>query len=137
MTREELDWKQYDMMALTIRWGIELLLKANVFYYAVTGAILSFYLSRPAPQPSTLKFALVVPALLALVLAVIFLLSASTMWKAETQIQTIAGNLKLTAWPDTVGLKWALIGSAVLLLLVALALVLVMAFESCLGIRRS
>jgi len=75
VTREELDWKQYDMMALTIRWGIELLLKANVFYYAVTGAILSFYLSRPAPQPSTLKFALVVPALLALVLAVIFLIA--------------------------------------------------------------
>jgi hypothetical protein len=43
MTPEESDWKQYDMMATTVRSSRDLVLKANIFYYAVTGAILSFY----------------------------------------------------------------------------------------------
>jgi hypothetical protein len=58
---EASDLKHYEVLAETVRHSMELLLKANVFYYAVTGAILSFYFSRPEPVAPTLRFVLAFP----------------------------------------------------------------------------
>ena len=132
-----MDWKQYEMMALTTRWSTDFLLKTNIFYYAVTGAILSFYFSRPAPQPWSLKFVLILPVLLGVVLGAIFIRSARTTRFAEMQIRAIAKRLGLLAWPDTQGLKYGFVGSAVLVLFIAAALIVIMALEDYLGLRRS
>jgi hypothetical protein len=137
VTPDESDWKQYDMLATTIRSSLDLVLKANIFYYAVTGAILSFYFSRPEPVPRNLRFVLVFPVLMALVLAGLFGRAASTMWRGEEQLRDIATRLKLTAYPDTVGLRHALLGSSVLLLAIAVALLATMFFGDYLGLRRA
>jgi hypothetical protein len=136
MTREESDWKQYDMAAATVRSSLELVLKANMFYYAVTGAILSFYFSRPEPVPPHLRFVLGFPVLMAGAMAVIFWLAASTMWRGEEQLREITGRLRLTAYPDTVALRRTLRASAVLLLALAAALLLELFCGTLLGLHR-
>lgn len=140
MTPDESDWKQYDMLATTVRTtarsSLSLVLKANIFYYAVTGVILSFYFSRPEPVPQNLKFVLVFPVLMALVLARRFWRAASTMWRDEEQLRVIAARLKLVAYPDTVGLQHALLGSSVLPLAIAGALLTTMFVGGYLALRR-
>jgi hypothetical protein len=121
MTREELDWKQYELIALTVRAGIETAIKTNVLYYAVTGAMLSFYLSRSNPAPN-LRFALLLPVLMGLMGGGLFLTSARTMWRGDDEAEVLARRLGFTTWPSTMPLRAALIGSAILMFLVAVGL---------------
>jgi hypothetical protein len=130
---EDRDWKQYDMLAATVRSGMELLLKANIFYYAVTGAILSFYFSRPAPVPWALRLALVLPTVMALALAALFLKAALSMRLGERDLRAIADRLGLVSYPNATALRDALIVSAVLLLIVAAGLVALMVWASALA----
>ena len=55
-TRDDL-WKQYQLHVDLYKHYLELSLKLNAFSYAVTGAILSFYLSRQQPVGGALRFA--------------------------------------------------------------------------------
>jgi hypothetical protein len=43
----EILWKQYELQVGLYKGYLDLLLKFNVFYYAATGALISYYFSKP------------------------------------------------------------------------------------------
>src|SRR5205823_3878322 len=57
----ELKWRQYELLVNFTEHGLELALKASVFYFAVTGAMLSFYASQPDPTKLVLRLSLLLP----------------------------------------------------------------------------
>lgn len=123
---EEGDWNQYKILSETVWRGTELVLKANVLYYAVTGGILSFYFSRPVPVPHALRFSLVFPALMGIALAVIFARAASTMWRHDAEIAQLSARLQLSAYPDASALRAALIASSLLFVVTAAVLIILL-----------
>jgi hypothetical protein len=46
MDPEELKWRQYALLVDLYKFYLELFLKFNIFFYAVTGAIMSVYLAK-------------------------------------------------------------------------------------------
>lgn len=75
---------------------LELTLKVNIFYYAITGAILSFYFSRP--DPLVLRWALVFPFIMSVVLAIAACYGARLNEVTRTDVQDLVGRL---AWIST------------------------------------
>ena len=66
MDARELLWKQYNLNVGLYRGYLELVVKMNVFYYAVTGAILSYYFAHAA-EP-LVKWSLLLPLAMSLAL---------------------------------------------------------------------
>ncbi|MFL6212083.1 MAG: hypothetical protein ACJ74W_24770 [Pyrinomonadaceae bacterium] len=67
---EELLWKQYELHTDLYKHYLELILKFNAFYYAVTGAIISFYFTKS--DIPLIKYALLFPILMSVVFGVLF-----------------------------------------------------------------
>src|SRR4051794_40109586 len=69
--RQDLLWKQYELHVELYKFYLELVLKANTFFFAITGAILSYYFTHLAfPR---IRLALVLPLVMNVALAGIFL----------------------------------------------------------------
>jgi len=47
MDQQEIPWRQYSQTVELYKFYMDLMVKFNVFYYAVTGAILSFFFANP------------------------------------------------------------------------------------------
>ena len=74
--RETLRWKQYELQVGLYKEYLNLVLKMNGFYYVATGALVSFYLSKP--QVPWMKYSLAFPALMSFGLAALFLYGSVT-----------------------------------------------------------
>lgn len=74
MDDRELLWKQYQLNVDLYRSYLELAIKINVFYYAITGAILSYYFAHP--DVPLVKWSLVLPLLMSIALGVFFVIGA-------------------------------------------------------------
>jgi hypothetical protein len=46
MDGDELKWRQYALLVDLDKFYLDLFLKSNIFFYAVTGAIMSVYLTK-------------------------------------------------------------------------------------------
>jgi hypothetical protein len=108
----ELKWRQYEL--LMAREGLELALKANLFYYAVTGGLLSFVLSRPDPTRLPLRLSLLLPLAMGLCFMTVSAMHGGTATVAREEVQRLAHDLGYKAWPDPNTLKAWLWVSAIL-----------------------
>jgi hypothetical protein len=100
------------MEAIDLRWNefkravemhhayLELAIKLNLFYYAITGAILSFYFTHT--EIGMAKYALGVPILLSAALAVFFVCAAFLAQGLRLHIKRVAAELALGAAPEGV-----------------------------------
>lgn len=68
---DEIRWKAHELDIQLYRHYLDLLLKFNAFFYAVTGAILSFFVTRQDLQQA--RWALLLPVLMACAYAALFL----------------------------------------------------------------
>src|SRR6266542_4775928 len=117
-------WKQYQIHADLYRQYLELTLKVNVFYYAVAGAVASFCLSRPSPA-GPIRYALLLPALLGLGLAVVSFYGAALNQNTRNELVRVVTTLGLTTWPEVRVLSVVLWLSGVLFVITTIALVVV------------
>ena len=78
MDDRELLWRQYQLNVDLYKGYLDLIVKINVFYYAITGAILSFYFAN---QNDLTKLSLLLPLLMSVTLGVFFIVGAS--WRAS------------------------------------------------------
>lgn len=76
-TSQQLDllWKQYASNVDLYKFYLELAVKVNVFYYAITGAILSYYFQRSTDGIA--QYALLLPVLFSFALGGVSLYGAS------------------------------------------------------------
>jgi hypothetical protein len=119
-TREHL-WKQYNVHVDLYKFYLDIGLKANAFFYAITGGILSFYLAH-SKEP-LMKFALILPVAMSLVLAALFFYGASRLGVTRKDEERLLKELELGVAVEINLLTHFLRGSAVILLLVAAAIV--------------
>jgi hypothetical protein len=115
-----------DLLWKHIRDTWELLLKFNVFYYAATGAIVSYYFSKP--DIPWMKFSLWFPILMSIGFAILFIYGASQTHVVRQELFDIRDKLGLDTAPEYKVLYIFLWVSSVLMLITASGL-LVMMFD--------
>src|SRR5262245_7039199 len=117
-------WKQIQLHSDLYRHYLDITLKFNAFYYVMTGAILSFYLSRS--NPGLLRFALLLPITLGVTLAAICVWGGWLNLNTRAYFLDAARQLRLTTWPELRVLTVVLWASGGLFFLVAVALIIVL-----------
>ena len=98
MKDKELLWKQYNLYVELYKHYLELIIKFSVFYYAVTGAILSFYFSKE--DVSVIKYSLLFPFFMSLGFGVFFIYSARLVHVVRDDLFAIRDALELNSAPE-------------------------------------
>ena len=117
----ELLWKQYALHVDLYKFYLDLTIKANVFYYAVTGAILSYYFQ--GASDGVARYALVLPIVMSLALGGVHWYSSKLIAVVRQEIFDIRDELSLKTCPEflvltiflrVMGSIMLLVGSALL-----------------------
>jgi len=87
-TNRDTLWKQYELHVSLYKEYLKLLLEFNVFYYAATGALLSYFFSKP--EIPWMKYSLLFPVLMSGAFAGLFIYGA-------TQITVVRDELFASA----------------------------------------
>lgn len=114
---KELLWKQYALHVDLYKNYLDLVLKFNIFYYASTGAILSFYFSKT--DVSLIKFSLLFPIMASVCFGVLFIYGASALRVTRQEMFDIRDKLDLDTAPEFNVLSGLLLASALLMFGVA------------------
>lgn len=117
---KELLWKQYQLNVDLYKHYLDLVVKFNLFYYAVTGAILSFYFSKP--EIPMLKYSLLFPILLSVGFGGFFFYGARLVGVVRRELFQIRDILGFYAAPEFKVLSVLLQLSACLFFFVAICL---------------
>ena len=117
--------KQYQTHVDLYKHYLELSLKVNIFYYAVTGAILSFYFAK-AHDNDIIRYSLLLPFLMSVLFAIIFIYSSIILNVTRSEVFQIRDWLGLRTAPEFNVLKYFLRASASLFILVALGLIMLL-----------
>ena len=100
-------WDQYSIFIELYKFYLTTIIKMNIFYYAITGAILSFYFIHSSVQ--YLIFSLFLPIIFSIGLIIVFLRSIPKIIKMDKTVSQIAGGLKLDTYPEMLTLKYIVI----------------------------
>ena len=95
---KDLLWKQYSLYVDLYKFYMDLSIKINLFYYGITGAILSFYFSNH--QAHLIRYALCFPVLMSVMFACIFFYAAHLMHVLREDLFNIRDKLGLETAPD-------------------------------------
>jgi hypothetical protein len=120
MNDRELLWKQYELNINLTRSYLELALKLNLFYYAITGAILSFYFTHP--EEPLIRFSLALPVLMSVAFSGLFVYGAWISRYTRDEIFRIRDSLRLQVAPEVRVLAVFLYILAAIFFFVAVAL---------------
>ncbi len=113
---------QYETIVGLYKHHLDLVLKINIFLYAVTGAIVSFYFSQP--NDGLIKYSLVFPAAMNLGYSYFFFISSEKFSFFDIDLKAITSKLNLISCPDIMTVKKMLRLSAWLFLSISLGLFL-------------
>jgi len=132
MDDQELLWNQYsnhiDLYKFYITWAIKL----NVFYYAISGAILSFCFANS--QQPLIQYSLILPVIMSIGLTWLFLYGAKLLEITRNEVFKIRDTLGLMTAPEFRVLSAFLYGSSTALIIVSVGLLaLVFFWESIFG----
>lgn len=119
-SRREILWRQYALHVELFRSYLELLLKFNVFFYGITGAIVSYYLTSPS-RPS-LRYVLALPFVMSVGFSVLSAYGAWVLRHVARDVRTIAQSLELDSYPAITFLTVLLLLNAITFFLVAVGL---------------
>lgn len=100
LNKDERDerWKEYNLHIDLYKYYLELGLKANLFFYLITGTILGFYLTHPDIRYK--KVSLLLPILMSLALGGIFIHSGILWIRVSRIIRGIRRELNIRKAPD-------------------------------------
>jgi len=94
----EILWRQYSCHIDLYKFYIDATIKINVFYYAITGAILSFYFTRSEIRMA--RWSLMLPAVLSIGLAFLFIYGARIIYITRDDVFAIRDALGLKSAPE-------------------------------------
>ena len=97
-TNNELLWKQYSMWVDLYKFYVDITIKINIFYYAITGAMLSFYFSRI--DHSLIKYSLLLPIAMSLALAGLSITGIKLLEISRSEVFSIRDKLGLGSAPE-------------------------------------
>ena len=114
---KDLLWKQYELHVGLYKTYLGLALKFNVFYYAATGAILSYFFSKT--DVPLIKYSLLFPIIMSLGFAILFIYSAVALRITRQNVFDLRDKLGFETAPELNVLSILLIISAALMIGVA------------------
>lgn len=91
--------KQYQMMVDIYKFHFEIVLKFIIFYYAITGAVVSYYLSNQ-PHSGFMHFALVLPIFMGIALGLFAFFGADGVDPLKADIILVTKQLHLAPFPN-------------------------------------
>jgi hypothetical protein len=95
---DDLLWKQYCLHVDLYKFYLEIAMKVNVFYYAITGGILSFYFNNIDQELA--KYALILPAIMSAAFGILFLVGSAMIIATRREVFNIRDKLKLETAPE-------------------------------------
>jgi hypothetical protein len=95
---KDLLWKQYELHVGLYKHYLELVLKFNVFYYAGTGAILSYFFSKT--DVPLIKYSLLFPIIMSLGFAILFIYGAFALRITRQDVFDLRDKLGLETAPE-------------------------------------
>ena len=98
MSHTSVEWQDFQMSVELHKFYVDFVVKISIFYYAVTGAILSFHFTKDSPSVSVL--ALLLPIILSLSLGGFFIYSARLAMNLRLNIMLRAKELNLHVYPE-------------------------------------
>ena len=120
--------KQYQMMVDIYKFHFDIVLKFVAFYYAITGAIVSYWLSKP--NEGFMRFALALPIVMGFTLGFFARFGAREVDPLKKDIIRVARHLRLRPFPNRNLLSrlkcmlkvtgWLSLGTAICLLIVSI-----------------
>lgn len=119
MEVSELLWRQYQQNIDLYKFYMDLTIKFNVFFYAVTGAIVSFALAQHDGN-DLVRFSLLLPLVMSLSFAGFFVYGGVLMRVLRRETFAIRDALQLQAAPDVGVLSVLLYLFAFVFLLIAI-----------------
>ncbi len=121
----ELLWRQYSLQVELYKFYLDLVIKLNIFHYAVTGAVLSFYFSRPQ-ETALLKYSLILPAVMSAAFGAVFVYAAQLLGITREEVFNIRDKLEFESAPEFQVLTLGLRVFAILFFLITIGLVVLM-----------
>jgi len=100
---------------------MDIVLKINLFYYGITGALLSFYFSQNGNN-SLIEYSLIMPILFGIGFAIIFIFGVITLAVSIEDIELIVEELDMSHYVRIDVLLYLLKGSVGLMALSTLGL---------------
>ena len=119
---KDLLWKQYELHVDLYKHYLELTLKFNIFYYAATGAILSFFFSKS--EIVLLRYSLLFPMAMSVMFGSLFIYGASKLRITRQDVFELRDKLGLETAPEFNVLSMLLIVSALLMFVVSIILLI-------------
>ena len=113
-------WKQYGVFVDLFKFYLDTALKANIWFYSITGAILTYYFKNAADP--LLKYSLVLPMVLGLGFGIMGLFGSIQANDTRKKLLYIRGELKLPGMPHVQVLVYFLIFAGILCIVVAAAI---------------
>ena len=113
-------WKQYGVFVDLFKFYLDTTLKANIWFYSITGAILTYYFKNSGDP--LLKYSLVLPMVLGLGFGIICLLGSIEANDTRKKLSYIRDELKLPGMPHVQVLVYFLIFAGILFIVVAAAI---------------
>ncbi len=117
---ENIQWENYKLHVDLYRSYLDLALKLNLFYYAITGAILSFYFSHQTDP--LIRYSLILPLVMSIAFAGFFAYGAKLNNVTREAIDNMSTALNLPIAPEVRVLSVYLWIFVILFLIVALSL---------------
>lgn len=119
VSRDDL-WEQYKISVDLYKHYLKLTIELNVFYYAITGAIISYYATHVAE--AAVRYTLLLPIAMSVLFAALFIRGAFLNMISRQELFSIRNALGLQVVPELAVLSWLLWICAVLMLIVAVML---------------
>src|SRR3982751_4408128 len=113
-------WRQYSLWIDLYKFHMELLLKANTFFYLITGGILTYYLAHS--EQTMLRYALGLPILLGTALAATAIYGSGLVEVKRREVSRLGSMMNCGTPPDVNGLRVLLWATAIILVFVTAAL---------------
>ena len=116
----ELLLKEFQLHVDLVKHYLDLVIKFNVFYYAVTGALLSYYFTKYETE-NLVKWSLILPILMSFFFGALFVAASRAIPQVDDEITYISTLLNF-AKPEVRVLRYALIASGLLFVGAGIAL---------------
>lgn len=116
----ELLLKEFNLHIDLVKHYLDLVIKFNVFYYAVTGALLSYYFTHFKTE-TLVKWSLMLPILMSFFFGILFVTASRAIPQVDDEI-TFISRLLGFAKPEVRVLSYALIASGLLFIGVGIVL---------------
>jgi hypothetical protein len=119
---KELLWRQYNMYVDLYKFYLELVFKGNVFFYLITGGILTFYFTHR--EDSLIKYSLLLPVVMSIALGLASIFGAKLLGGMKKELLNLKTQLGLDTYPSIRILQVLLKGFGVMFLIVATGMII-------------